>query len=394
MLRSARRMAIVGCLLLLGACTTGRTDAAPSSAASSTSATPTATSATVSPEEAAVARTLGTLDRHAQVAQLFVAGVRLDGLAAGGDLARSGIGGVFLAGRSQAPAADIAAATATWQAAVPGPGLWIAVDQEGGGVQSLQGPGFERLPSALAQGGLPTAELATLADRLGAALRDAGLNLDLAPVADVVPAGTAAGNPPIGAFDRQYGSTAEAVVAAADAVVQGLSAHGVTATLKHFPGLGRVQQNTDTAARVVDGTLTADDPQVAAFGRLARSPAHPFVMTSSAIYTQIDPSAEAAFSPAVVTDLLRGRLGFDGVVISDDLGNATAVEDIPPADRAVRFLAAGGTLVLTVDAAIVPEMIDAVLARADSDTAFAAQVDAAVRTALLAKARAGLLPPG
>ena len=393
MLSSARRIAIVSCLFLLGACATGRTDDAPS-AASSTPATPTATSAPVSPEEAAVASALTSLDRHAQVAQLFVAGVRLDGLAAGGDLVRTGIGGIFLAGRSQAPAADIAAATATWQAATPGPGPWIAVDQEGGRVQSLQGPGFERLPSALAQGGLPTAELAALTDRLGAALHDAGVNLDLAPVADVVPPGTAAGNPPIGAFDRQYGSTAEAVVAAAGTVVESLSAHGVTATLKHFPGLGRVRQNTDTAAHVVDGTLTADDPQVAAFGRLAGPPAHPFVMTSSAIYTQIDPSSEAAFSAAVVTDLLRGRLGFDGVVISDDLGSATAVESIAPADRAVRFLAAGGTLVLTVDASIVSGMIDAVLARADSDAAFAAQVDDAVRTALLAKARAGLLPPG
>jgi beta-glucosidase-like glycosyl hydrolase len=166
----------------------------------------------------------------------------------------------------------------------------------------------------------------------------------------------------------------------------------VTATLKHFPGLGRVQQNTDTSPQVVDGTTTADDDQVAAFGRLAASPAEPFVMTSSAVYSALDPTAPAAFSPAVVTDLLRGRLRFEGVVISDDLGNAKAVENVPVGERAVRFLAAGGTVVLTVDPTIVPAMIDAVLARADADAGFAAQVDTAVRTALLAKARAGLLP--
>jgi len=114
-------------------------------------------------------------------------------------------------------------------------------------------------------------------------------------------------------------------------------------------------------------------------------------MTSSAIYTQLDPTTQAVFSPAVVTGLLRGRLGFHGVVISDDLGNAEAVSDVPAGERAVRFIAAGGTLVLTVDAGLVPEMIDAVLARSDADPAFAAQVDAAVRTALLAKSRAGLL---
>ena len=166
----------------------------------------------------------------------------------------------------------------------------------------------------------------------------------------------------------------------------------VTEERPECPGLGRVQQNTDTAPQVVDGTTTADDDQVSAFGRLAASPAEPFVMTSSAVYTTIDPAAPAAFSPAVVTDLLRGQLRFRGVVVSDDLGNAKAVESVPVGERAVRFLAAGGPLVLTVDPTIVPAMIDAVLARADADAGFAAQVDAAVRTALLAKARAGLLP--
>ena len=79
-------------------------------------------------------------------------------------------------------------------------------------------------------------------------------------------------------------------------------------------------------------------------------------------------------------------------MISDDLGNARAVQDLPPGERAVRFLAAGGTLVLTVEPAIVPEMIDAVLQRSQADPAFAATLDDAVRTALLAKERAGLLP--
>jgi len=302
------------------------------------------------------------------------------------------VGGIFLAGRSSAAATDLATSVAGWQSAAPGPGLWVAVDQEGGNVQSLRGPGFEPLPSALEQGALPPGELAEVADRLGAGLQGAGINLDLAPVVDVVPAGTESANPPIGASDRQYGSTADAVVAAAGTVVDGLAAHGVTATLKHFPGLGRVQANTDTSADVVDSTTTAGDEQVAAFGTLAESPADPFVMTSSAIYTQLDPTAQAAFSPAVVTDLLRGTLGFDGVVISDDVGNAAAVGDVPPGERAVRFLAAGGTLVLTVDATLVPEMVDAVLARSAADPAFAATVDDAVRTALLAKIRAGLVP--
>ncbi|HEY0400569.1 MAG TPA: glycoside hydrolase family 3 N-terminal domain-containing protein [Blastococcus sp.] len=388
---SSRRISVLGCLLVaLAACSSEGSDHSAPTGSFATAPSSTGT-ATTSPEDV-VTSALAGLDRHAQVAQLFVVGVRLEDLSAGDGLARSGVGGIFLAGRSQAAATELATTVAGWQSAAPGPGLWVAADQEGGRVQSLQGPGFELLPSARDQGTLSPAELAGVADRLGAALHDAGVNLDLAPVVDVVPAGSESANPPIGAFDRQYGSAADVVAAAAGTVVDGLAAHGVTATLKHFPGLGRVPGNTDTSAEVVDSTTTAGEEQVAAFARLAHSSARPFVMASSATYTQLDPTSQAAFSPVVLTDLLRGRLGFDGVVISDDVGNARAVGGVPAGDRAVRFLAAGGTLVLTVDATTVPAMIDAVLARSDSDPGFAAQVDAAVHTALLAKARAGLLP--
>ena len=178
---------------------------------------------------------------------------------------------------------------------------------------------------------------------------------------------------------------------AAGTIVAGLSGAGVQATVKHFPGLGRVTGNTDTTATVVDATTTADDPQVALFASLARSPSAPFVMASLATYSRIDPAAPAAFSPTVVTGLLRQRLGYDGVVVSDDLGRAKAVAAVPAGQRAVRFLAAGGTLALTVDASVLPAMESAVAAAADADPAFAATVDAAARTALLAKARSGLL---
>ena len=134
---------------------------------------------------------------------------------------------------------------------------------------------------------------------------------------------------------------------------------------------------------------TTDDPQLTVFSTLADSPAAPFIMASSAIYDRIDGTEQAMFSPVVLTDVLRGQLGFDGVVISDDVGNADAVAGVAVGDRAVRFLDAGGTLVLTVEADQFEPMVDAVLARAEDDAAFAEVVDAAVRTALLAKARAG-----
>jgi beta-glucosidase-like glycosyl hydrolase len=387
--RAPVRASLLAFGLLLTACGAERAEE-PRAESSPSSSPPASTAPTTPPDPVGTA--LAGLDRRAQVAQLFVAGVPLEDLTGGDALAGSGVGGLFLAGRSTAPATELAATTERWQSLAPGPGLWVAADQEGGDVQALRGPGFEPLPSARQQGALPPAELTALAEGMGTALHDAGVNLDLAPVADVVPAGNEAANEPIGRFDRQYGSTPEAVEPAVRTVVEALDRAGVTATLKHFPGLGRVQANTDTTADVADPVTTADDPQVTLFGTLAGSPAEPFVMVSSATYPQIDPAAQAAFSPPVVTGLLRERLGFAGVVISDDLGNARAVRDVPPGERAVRFLAAGGTLVLSVDPAIVPAMVDAVLARDAADPAFAATVDAAVRTALTAKQGAGLLP--
>lgn len=351
------------------------------------SATPPSTSAV----DARVTAALARLDRRAQVGQLFVAGVPLADLASGAAVVRSGVGGVFLAGRSTRAVGDLASVTAFWQSLTRGPRLWVAADQEGGLVQTLKGPGFALLPTAQQQGQLATSALAGLARGMGSSLHRAGLNLDLAPVADVVPAGTEAGNQPIGVFHRQYGSTPAAVSAAVATVRDGLAAAGVTATLKHYPGLGRVRGNTDTQP-VTDTVTGPADADVTLFGSLARSAAHPFVMVSSAVYARIDPANPAAFSSAVLGRVLRRQLGFDGVVISDDLGIAGAVAGVSPADRAVRFFAAGGTLLLTVRPAIVPEMVNAVLARSAADPAFAKQVDAAVRTALLAKARAGLLP--
>jgi beta-N-acetylhexosaminidase len=403
--RAALLLAVLGAALL-PACSAGGSPGPASSVPPAASGGPTTTPAGTpasgpgaSPApvppgatpEARADAVLAGMDRRARIAQLFVVGVPLTGLGPGDALVRSGVGGVFLSGRSTASAASLGSVTARWATEASGPPPWVAADQEGGQVQTLSGPGFAALPTATAQGRLPVGQLAALAQGLGRSLHTAGVTLDLAPVADVVPAGTEKSNGPIGVFSRQYGSTAPAVSAAAGTVVQGLSGAGVRATVKHFPGLGRVTGNTDTTATVVDDTTTASDPQVTLFATLARTPAAPFVMVSLATYARIDPAGPAAFSHTVLTTLLRQQLGYDGVVISDDMGRAKAVASVPAGQRAVRFLAAGGTLVLTVDAAVLPAMEQAVAAAADADPAFARTVDAAARTAMVAKARSGLL---
>jgi beta-N-acetylhexosaminidase len=301
-----------------------------------------------------------------------------------------GVGSVILDGNSQLSVAQTAAITAALQAqAPPGNRLFIATDQEGGQVQRLQGPGFTQIPSALIQGSTAPGTLQAQTQVWAAQLRAAGVNLDLAPVFDTVPAGFGR-NPPIGDFDREYGHTPAAVATAGVAVLQGLAQVGLDSTAKHFPGLGRVRGNTDTTAGVTDSVTTRNDPYLAPYAAAVRAGV-PFMMMSTAIYALIDPARPAAFSPTIVTGLLRQQLGFGGVIISDDLGAAVQVSAYAPGTRAVDFIAAGGDVVLTVSPSTVAPMIAAVLARRASDPAFARQVDAAALTVLEAKRARGLL---
>jgi beta-N-acetylhexosaminidase len=117
-------------------------------------------------------------------------------------------------------------------------------------------------------------------------------------------------------------------------------------------------------------------------------------MVSSARYPRLDPDNRAMFSRAIVTDLLRSRLGFDGVVITDDVGAAKAVAAVPVGARATRFIAAGGDIVLTATASQAPTMLAAIATKRGSSKTFAAQVDAAAARVLDLKADLGLVRCG
>ncbi|HEV7653269.1 MAG TPA: glycoside hydrolase family 3 N-terminal domain-containing protein [Mycobacteriales bacterium] len=334
-----------------------------------------------------------TLDQR--VGQLLMVGVPATGASAK-DLQQIGhyhVGGVILTGRGTAGTAATASLSAQLQTQATGPGnagvpLLVSADQEGGAVQVLKGPGFSTIPSALSQGTEATATLQAQARTWGAQLRAAAVRVDLAPVADTVPAG--ANNPPIGNFDRQFGSNPTSVATHAGAFAAGLEGAGVIPTIKHFPGLGRVTANTDTTSGVTDTVTTRTDPFLAPF-RYAAGIGSPFVMMSTAIYSRIDASRPAAFSPTVVTGMLRGDLGFGGVVVSDDLGNARQVSGFTPGNRALDFVQAGGDLVLTVNIATLPEMFLALFDKARTDAAFAARVNQSALRILTAKQQLGLL---
>jgi beta-N-acetylhexosaminidase len=300
------------------------------------------------------------------------------------------VGSVILDGNSTLSIAAEHRVTAALQHAAPATTkLLIATDQEGGQVRRMRGPGFTDYSTALVQGTWRTAALRHWATTWGSQLHRAGIGLDLAPVLDTVRAGNTH-NPPIGAFDREYGHSPSVVATKGIAVLRGLDSGGVSTAVKHFPGLGRVTGNTDTTAHVVDRVTTADDAYLKPF-RAAIAAKTGFVMMSSATYTRIDAKHPAVFSKTVVTGLLRQKLHFGGVVISDDLGTAKQVAAVPIGRRAVRFLAAGGDLVLTVQAGQARTMESAVLASMAKSPAFTRQVDAAALRVLRQKQSQGLL---
>jgi beta-N-acetylhexosaminidase len=267
---------------------------------------------------------------------------------------------------------------------------FVSTDQEGGEVQRLSGSGFSAIPSALAQGRLLRRVLRADATRWGGQLAAAGVNLNLAPVADTVPAPHAERNQPIGSYDREYGHTPRVVANHVVAVLRGESAGGIDVAAKHFPGLGRATGNTDLSRHVTDPT-TRNDPYLRPF-QAAVDAGAPFVMVSLATYPNIDSHRAACFSPRVMTTMLRHDLGFRGVIISDSF-NAKAIERVPPARQAVRFFRAGGTMLLDTELAPIPAMENAVIGRAATKPHFAAIVKSAVLDILTAKVRAQLLPP-
>jgi beta-N-acetylhexosaminidase len=344
--------------------------------------------------DACAASTVAALSLEGKVGQLLMIGTPIaNPTSVVATVRQYRLGGVFLAGRSSQSSATLLQSVKAIQQAVTAATAMpaqIALDQEGGLVQTLSGKDFPTIPSALQQGRWDAATLRSRTSDWARRLATAGVTMDLAPVADTVPSDGAASNPPIGALDRQYGPSPDAVAQDIAVVVEATQSAGVMTTLKHFPGLGRVRQNTDTSTHAVDNVTTAGDSFLRPFieGIRAGSGA---VMISSAMYPQLDSQSIAAFSAPIITGLLRQRLGFTGVIVSDDLGAAAAVSATPVGDRAVKFIKAGGDLALTVRQSDAGPMVSALLTAARQSAPFAARVTDAAEHVVRSKVRAGML---
>lgn len=395
---------------LLGGCspsiapdsaTASSTESTPTPPVPNNSPTPSATQSPSSPASSpepseapstAAQVALDSLSLEQRVGQVLMMGVDATGADASTlrILDTNHVGNVFLKGRSRLGAAAsrrvVDAINATEGPDTTGDiRRFMATDQEGGKVQVFSGPGFSTMPAGIVQGGWSAEKLQASAETWAEDLASVGIDVNLAPVTDTVPsAAFAPTNAPIGAFGREFGYTPELVASHSLAFSRGMEAGGVQAVVKHFPGLGRVTANTDTTANVRDTQTTRDDPYLEPFAANIEA-GNGWVMVSNARYTRIDPANIAPFSEVIMQDMLRDELGFEGIVISDDLCNAVALSAWKYSTRAKNFFNAGGTMMLCVDAAALPSITRGLVAEAQASPAFRAKIDAAALLVLQAK---------
>jgi beta-N-acetylhexosaminidase len=275
------------------------------------------------------------------------------------------VGGVILFSGNIVSRAQVSAVTASLQAAARAggrPPLLIATDQEGGLVRRI--PWAPPKRSAAALGALPTSFSGTAGRKAGAALHAIGINLDLAPVADV-PAGPADF---IEQQRRAFSTSRFTVAKDAAAFAAGLEGGGALPVMKHFPGLGLATVSTDQAvvritasrAELVRGLL----PYQVALRRSLR----PVVMLSTAIYPALGGHA-AAWSRSIIHGLLRKRLGFAGPTITDSLDAAAAARGLTDPVLALRSAEAGAdVLLVTGSQAASKGVYNALLAAAKAGT--------------------------
>jgi beta-N-acetylhexosaminidase len=206
-----------------------------------------------------------------RLGQLFLVGIADDSRS---EVARAvaayHFGSLLFGTTSTASLAEVRQITAAGQslaspAATARVRFFIGADQEGGEVQRLRGPGFSAIPTPVIQGELASSTLQRDAAGWGRELKLAGVNLDLAPVMDVVLPWTARPNQPIGALMREFGSDPETVASHGVAFIRGMRYAGVATTAKHFPGLGRVVGNTDLTAGVTDTVTAPGAPYLGSF---------------------------------------------------------------------------------------------------------------------------------
>ncbi len=278
--------------------------------------------------------------------------------------------GLILFKRNVADREQLRALTRSFRECVGRADAPVLIDQEGGRVQRMAPPHWRSYPAAAAiEAGLePSKAEATaglVARLIAHDLNEVGITIDCAPVLDVADKGTHAA---IGT--RSFSSRPERVAAMGRAVAEGLLAGGVAPVIKHMPGHGRARVDSHHELPVVDAARRELERDFAPFAALSDLP---MAMSAHLLYTAIDPSRPATMSPVVVAEIMRGDIGFDGLIMSDDL-SMKALKG-PFDERAAAVIEAGLDIVLHCNgdleearavASAAPVLAGASLRRADA----------------------------
>jgi beta-N-acetylhexosaminidase len=218
----------------------------------------------------------------------------------------------------------------------------VSVDQEGGIVTRLSPThGFPALASEWEIGSSGDSVGLRWAATMAKTLSEAGINLNFAPVVDL---NVNPRSPAIGALDRAFSADPAVVVRKATVEIDALRDGGIRSTLKHFPGIGSSTANTDFG--VADVTLTWSRTELEPFRDLIEAGHADLVMAGHVVNGQIDRRRPASLSKATVTGVLRGQLGFKGVVVTDDLQAAAIQKSFGRDEAVVMALDAGNDLLL------------------------------------------------
>lgn len=273
------------------------------------------------------------------------------------DIAAGGAGAVILFQRNLRALGDgqtdieaLAETNAALHALAPaaGPPLWIAIDQEGGTVQRVRAPATVWPPMlsfdglAPGAGGVDGVQLAEhVGEALGRELAALGIDVDFAPVLDVH---TNPANPVIGR--RAFATEPEVVARRALAMARGLERAGVVGCGKHFPGHGDTDTDSHLALPRLDHDLARlDAVELLPFQR-AVAAGIPMIMTAHVVFAALDDTVPATLSRTVITGLLRERMGYQGIIVSDDLDMRAIAAHFGIGEAAVRAIAAGCDVLL------------------------------------------------
>lgn len=286
--------------------------------------------------------------------------------------------GFILFGRNCDNPDQVRALIDACRAAIGGKDAPVLIDQEGGRVARLGPPHWRKAPAARVfgalyernrQAGISAAE--TNARLIASELAALGVSVDCTPVLDV-PAKD--GHEIIG--DRAFASDPATVIALGRAVCAGLAAAGILPVMKHIPGHGRARSDSHHALPVVEAPLA--ELKAVDFVPFAAMADAPFAMTAHVVYSAVDAERPATTSPRVIGDIIRGEIGFGGILLSDDINMNALSGDL--ASRTQASLMAGCDVVLHCSG-VIEEMIEVAKAANPLDEAVVARYHAARRAA-------------